>query len=259
MKKIMTVAFLFSLAVPVFSQNFGIDESNPTQKLDVGGWVEVGNETKGTAATAGTIRYHSSGKLQFHNGSQWVDTHTGILSTTSFTHWGVNTCPSGSSLVYAGYAGSGHYNHSGSGTNMLCLTNAPSWSGASFSDANQNGALIYGTEFQTSSGQISTLTSFHDRDAVCAVCLVNHASETLMIPGTNVCPTGWTQQYWGYILGSQYQQTKSEFVCVSRTPTVAGSTANSDGALWYPTETELGTLTAPYIQNREVTCTVCTK
>jgi len=34
---------------------------------------------------------------------------------------------------------------------------------------------------------------------------------------------------------------------------------NSDGQLWYPVETELGSLQSPHVHDRELTCVVCTK
>jgi hypothetical protein len=41
---------------------------------------------------------------------------------------------------------------------------------------------------------------------------------------------------------------------------VNGSNVNSGGPYWYPTEVELGSLSGtPYGQDKEITCTVCTK
>ncbi len=51
----------------------GIGTTVPDQRLDVKGWIELGNEVTGVAGTAGSIRYHSSAKIQFHDGSQWID------------------------------------------------------------------------------------------------------------------------------------------------------------------------------------------
>lgn len=51
----------------------GIGTTVPDQRLDVKGWVELGDEITGIAGTAGSIRYHSAAKIQFHDGTQWID------------------------------------------------------------------------------------------------------------------------------------------------------------------------------------------
>ncbi len=70
---------LFISATPfiAIAQNVGVGTSTPQQKLEVAGWVELGNESEGSTGTAGTIRYYTTGKIQFHNGTTWVD----LLST----------------------------------------------------------------------------------------------------------------------------------------------------------------------------------
>lgn len=180
---------------------------------------------------------------------------------TTFTQWGRNDCPATSSLVYAGYAAGAHYTHGGSGSNTVCLTKTPDWTGATVNDANHDLGLIYGVEWEVNTNNVTQLTSAHDYDAECAVCIVSGASVTLMIPGATVCPSsqGWTRQYWGYLMSNHYTQVKSEFICCANNPMLTGSNANSNGSLWYSVEAEIGSLRAPYIQNREVTCVVCTK
>ena len=260
MKNIITVVIICTFSHLVFSQGFGIGTTSPSQKLDVAVWIKVGNQTQGSTATTGTLRYNTSGKLEFYNGSSWVGI---VAASTTYIRWGRDDCPATSSLVYWGYAASGHYNHNGSGANHLCLTSTPSWSGASYHDASQNGALLYGTEFETSGYGVSTLVNRYQYDARCALCLVDAASVSLMIPGTVSCPSGWTRQYWGYIMATHYTQIgKSEFVCVDNAPDIiAGTNTNHNGALWYPTEKENGSLglPGPYPHDREITCVVCTQ
>jgi hypothetical protein len=174
--------------------------------------------------------------------------------------WGRNTCPAGAQLTYSGYAASGNYQNSGSGRNMLCMTDSPTW--GLFNDGNQNGALLYGVEFETISyGLAAPFPALQDLDADCAVCLRTPASATLMVPGTQACPTGWTPEYAGYLMSTHYTQQGGQFVCVDANPVGRpGSGLGANGHLWYPTEAECGSLPClPYVQDREVTCAVCSR
>ncbi len=81
-----------------------------------------------------------------------------------------------------------------------------------------------------------------------------------MVPGTRICPGGWTSQYNGYLMASGYTQSTSDTVCVDWYPLATGSGVSQNDNLWYVTEAECGSLPCPpYVQDREVTCTVCTK
>jgi hypothetical protein len=127
--------------------------------------------------------------------------------------------------------------------------------------ANQNAALIYGTEFETATYGIPALKPLQDYDARCVVCEVPR-SEQLMIPGRTSCPGGWSLEYNGYLMSHHYQQTKGDWSCVDAAPEMSGSSANDDGHLWYPTEVECGSLPCQnlgYVQDQEVACAVCTK
>lgn len=181
----------------------------------------------------------------------------------TFTRWGHNTCPTGTSMVYNGFAASSAHNHGGSGVTQLCLVATPTWD--NFSDVNQDGALIYGTEYQTSGyglASVSPFNTLHDFNAPCAVCLDASADMQLMVPGTNICPSGWNTRVQGYLMSTHYTQAKSEFSCIDRGAIAVGTAANEDGNLWYPTEAECGSLPCgpgQYVQNRELTCSICTR
>lgn len=178
----------------------------------------------------------------------------------TYVHWGQSSCPAGATLLYAGYAASGNYNHSGGGDTNLCLPKDPEW--AAYDDANQNGALVYGTEFETNGYGVSTLAGLQDRDATCAVCEVAKR-KVLMVPAKLTCPAGWNLEYKGYLMATHYTHaTAHDFVCVDANPEIAGASTNSNGSLWYPTEVECGSLPCQaggYVQDRELTCAVCSK
>ena len=200
-------------------------------------------------------------KTNGNGATAWSKMVTSNTLFTTFIQWGRTDCPASSSvsLIYSGYAGGSHAGHSGSGSNLLCLSPSPDWTGSSVNDADHNGGLVYGVEWEASGYGVAPLAGFQNYDARCGQCLVTGNSATLMVPGTVACPAGWARQYWGYLMSSHYTQQKSEFVCVANNPTANGSNGSSDGNLWYPVETELGALQPPYVQNRELVCAVCTR
>ena len=175
-----------------------------------------------------------------------------------YTRWGRTVCPAGASLVHQGRVAGSHTSTPGGGSNLMCMSSNPVWD--SFSDANQDGALIYGAEYQTGSYGVSSLTSLNGFEVPCAVCLRENVRVSLMIPGTRTCPAGWSAEYAGYLMATHYSLVKGEFLCVDRQAEGVGNPATSGGAGIYPTEGECGALPCgPYIQNRELTCVVCVR
>ena len=84
----------------------------------------------------------------------------------------------------------------------------------------------------------------------------------LMMPARNDCPSGWTEEYHGYLMTEKSGHKHSrDFVCVDGNPEyVRGTHANKGGALLYPVEGECGSLPClPYVNGLELTCAVCTK
>jgi len=178
-----------------------------------------------------------------------------------YTLWGRSSCPAGATKVYDGFAASGHYQHTGSGRNMLCLTETPTFD--VFNDGDQNGALIYGVEYEMNGYGLAgahPYSGLQDDNAPCVVCLRENVRVSLMIPGAHVCPVGWTLEYAGHLMAPHYTGGAGEFVCVDRQAHGIGSNLNQNGSLWFPVEAECGSLPCgPYIQNRELTCAVCTR
>jgi hypothetical protein len=178
-----------------------------------------------------------------------------------YTRWGRSDCPSGSSLVYSGYHAGKAHDHGGGGTNNLCLTASPTW--LNYNDANHNGALVYGTEYEMSGYGLVGVSPFnghHDYQAPCAVCLTTAYATQMMVPGTYQCPSGWSSLYYGYLMSTHYTQGASEFTCIDVNATHFGTNASQNGNLLYPTEAECGSLPCgPYVQDRELTCAVCAR
>ncbi|XP_062613110.1 short-chain collagen C4-like, partial [Saccostrea cucullata] len=172
-----------------------------------------------------------------------------------FTRWGRNDCTKTSTLVYKGYAGGSHYSHKGATLNFLCLPENPQWGDRK---ATKDLAFVYGTEYE------STLFggNAHQQDVPCSVCQVEKGSFSIMIPARTACYTGWTMQYKGY-LGAGYHNhnAATEYICVDENiQLLPGGIENKDGKLIYPVVSKCGSLRChPYIDNKPLTCIVCSK
>ena len=174
---------------------------------------------------------------------------------TVYVRWGHDQCPSSAQRVYSGRAGGSHYKSSGGGSNPQCLPLDPAYLR---SLSGYNGiAGIYGAEYETSSFNRAS----NNYDVPCAVCYVSQRSTVYMIPAKYTCPSGWTREYYGYLMAERYTHIRSQFTCIDNTfKTVVGSAANKDGLLFYPVEGTCGSLPCPpYEQAKELTCAVCTK
>ena len=158
-----------------------------------------------------------------------------------------------------GIIGSEYYNHPGGGVNYLCLPLNPTYE--NYKDGFQTSGFMYGTEYEVNVFNPFKKT-LHDHEAPCVVCFVTSRGSMLMMPARNVCPSGWTEEYHGYLMSGYFNHKKGyEFVCVDKdAEAVPGTQGNKNGALLYPIEGQCGSLPCnPYIAGRELTCAVCTK
>ena len=181
-----------------------------------------------------------------------------------YTRWGRTTCPNttGTQLLYAGRAAGSLYNEKGGGANYLCLPEQPQYS--TYTAGTQAGrAFLYGAEYQTAGLDNGPLRSFHNHNVPCAVCYTSARETIVMIPARLSCPSSWTREYYGYLMTTRNDfHGRTMFECVDHSPqTVPGSSANTDGALFYHTEVKCnyGLPCPPYNTQKEVTCVVCTK
>ncbi|XP_067024585.1 uncharacterized protein [Acropora muricata] len=160
-----------------------------------------------------------------------------------------------------GIIGGEHYTHYGGGSQYLCLPRNPKYD--KYQNGRQMAGSVYGTEYEVSQYNGNPFDrNLHNHDAPCAVCFVKSRGSMLMMPARNDCPSGWTEEYHGYLMSAKTGHTHStEFVCVDGNPEyVLGSKQNNNGALLYPVEGVCGSLPCPpYVEGRELTCAVCTK
>ena len=182
-----------------------------------------------------------------------------VMGGETYIRWGRTTCPSisGTELVYTGWAAGSHYTQSGGGANYLCLTKTPQ--SLQYSSATDNHGLVYGAEYEASSGQPNH--GVHDNNVPCTVCRVTQRYSVLMIPGQYTCPTGWTREYYGYLVTEHHNHHRTMYECMDVSPeTVQGGESNENGVLFYHVEPRCGSLPCPPYENtREMTCAVCSK
>ena len=175
-----------------------------------------------------------------------------------YTRWGRTTCPNttGTELLYAGRAAGSFYNEKGGGANYLCLPEQPQYSTYTAGIQTYT-AHLYGAEYEAN----SPLHSLHNHNVPCAVCYTSTRETVLMIPARLTCPSSWTREYYGYLMAEYRGHHRSTFECVDHSPqSVPGSSANTNGALFYHTEVKCnGIPCPPYDTQKEVTCVVCTK
>ena len=120
---------------------------------------------------------------------------------------------------------------------------------------------MYRAEYEVGSFNPFT-NNLYNHDAPCVVCYVKSRVSLLMMPARNDCPSGWTEEYHGYLMTERSTHKSSQdYICVDREAEyIPGSQANDDDALLYLVEGVCDSLPClPYVGGRELTCAVCTK
>ena len=83
-----------------------------------------------------------------------------------------------------------------------------------------------------------------------------------MIPGRNVCYSGWNMEYHGYLSSGYYgYASSSSYACVDINPeNLIGGEKNENGKLFYPVVSKCHPLQCPpYHDDYPLTCVVCSK
>ena len=121
----------------------------------------------------------------------------------------------------------------------------------------QGYARLYGAEYETFSP--SPLDHSVHRNVPCALCQVYGRSNKIMIPSHYECPSGWTREYYGYLMAGAYNhKAATQYTCVDESlEQIPGSGGSTDGRLFLTVEAHCG----HYIpcSDKELTCVVCTK
>ena len=115
-------------------------------------------------------------------------------------------------IVYSGGVGSSSHSHTGGGGEFICLPNNPKYD--QYKDGFQSNSYIYGTEYEVNSYN-PFKNNLHDHDAPCVVCYVQSRATQLVIPARNDCPSGWTEEYHGYLVAGYHSHKHStNFLCI---------------------------------------------
>ena len=138
----------------------------------------------------------------------------------TYIRWGKTTCPNihGTSLVYDGYTAGTHYSKSAGGANIICLPKVPQYHNEA-NAANTGDSELHGAEYQIWGDRY--LRGHHDRNVPCAVCEVSTRSKHLMIPALYDCPTGWTEEYDGWLVAErtnhELHKGRNTYSCIDKT------------------------------------------
>ena len=141
--------------------------------------------------------------------------------------------------------GGSYSTHTGGGSNYLCLPLDPIFD--KITSGNQGHSYIHGTEYQVSSNPNVFPTNLDNHDAPCAICHTESRGSHLMIPGRNICPSGWTLEYKGYLMSAHLgHNVRTSFICVDgNAEGTTGSNSDHDGALLYFGKSRCGSLPCP--------------
>ena len=174
----------------------------------------------------------------------------------TYTRWGKSTCHSGVTQVYAGRTGSTFHGHQGGAANYVCMPNDPEYT-LPFRDGVQGYSYVYGTEYED-----PLVSERWQHNAPCAVCYLPTMNTVIMIPAKTTCPSGWTREYYGYLMAEYYNNRRTMYECVDKDmESVPGTHNHHDGGHFFHVEARCTNDVAcpPYNDFKELNCVVCSK
>jgi len=187
-----------------------------------------------------------------------------------YTRWGRSKCSDGAKALYTGYVAKGHWEHSGSGPNYLCLHNSPKFLNT-VAGAQTDSSWIYGVEYEFKQGFSNKQPFSYENnggadlwhnDAICVVCFSPKASVQHMVAGRPDCPSSDMHlEYSGFLASERHSHpAQGEYICLDYAPEPRpGGAAASYGGLLYPVQVGCGALSCPpFVDGAELTCAVCT-
>ena len=186
-------------------------------------------------------------------------------------HWGTRLCPTGSTLLYAGWVMGAKNGVSGVST-VHCVSREADgvFDGGGGDEGDRS--LLYAAEWRTSTaGSVLAAAGFDDelnqREVPCALCETN-ANALLLLPVMQTCPAGYTEVYTGYLFGQRHDMSPRDQLCVAAKPEGYGreTSKNAGGLLLYPaafrtsSQDGMSALEADGLVDRlEAKCILCQK
>ena len=83
-----------------------------------------------------------------------------------------------------------------------------------------------------------------------------------MIPARSDCVTGWTREYYGYLMSAKNGESNRNYICVNREAQADWASNAVDGTgggkLWH-VQGVCGSLPCPIYKESLITCVVCTR
>ena len=142
----------------------------------------------------------------------------------------------------------------GGGGNYLCMPNDPQYT-LNYSPGVQNYSYVYGTEYE------GPQLGRENHNAPCAVCYIPTKHVVLMIPAKTSCPSGWTREYYGYLMAERIIHQRSTYECVDRNKeSISGTQSHIDGGHFWHVEAHCNGMSCPPYNNyKELNCVVCSK
>ena len=178
-----------------------------------------------------------------------------VVGGVSYTRWGGSICRPGANLVYAGRTGVTFSGHRGGASNYICMPNDPEYTLA-FQPGIQARSHVYGTEYEGP----PLVSGREQHNAPCAVCYVSTQHTVIMIPAKTSCPSGWTREYYGYLMSEVNDNYRTMYECVDQDmESIPGSEIGIPGGHFWHVEAHCnGVACPPYDNEKELNCVVCT-
>ena len=181
-------------------------------------------------------------------------------SGTTYVRWGRTDCANGGQVLYSGYASGSRWNEHGGTSDTLCLPRSPQY--LSHDTSATALATLYGMEFEVF-GTSPPLKNLVQTNMPCALCYIATRSTVFTIPARYTCPTGFTREYYGYMMTELVTSSRNrkDTICVDKdTVPIPGSGANTNPSVVYLMQANCNGLPCPpYVPKKALTCAVCSK
>ena len=181
-------------------------------------------------------------------------------SGTTYVRWGRTDCANGGQVLYSGFASGSRWNEHGGTSDTHCLPETPQYLSDDTSATHLS--TIYGMEFEVF-GTSPPLKNLHDTNMPCALCYIATRSTVFTIPARYTCPTGFTREYYGYMMteSNGTNRHRKDTICVDKdTVPIPGSAAETNPSIIYLMQASCNGLPCPpYVPKKALTCAVCSK